>query len=190
MTGESFFELLGGLDGALVDGAESAPAKRRPWLRIPAAIASAAACAAVLVLLFLPRAGSTASDGKDLAGESFDNEAISKDTSGSCAAPGDLTGSGDVSDTPDSGTSSGFYAVITELDGQIVVTPAEDSPLYGKAERIILTMTGRAPAEFPENLQIGETVRIECDLTRLISLDSQTLEIPDVYGIYRERSDR
>ena len=195
MTGEALFALLGDLDQALVDGAESAPARKRARFR-PAAFVAAAACAALAVLavnMGLFQIGrDTAED--SMSGGQSEADMTSKPEDVNLQfpnAPGSTDGgSTDGGSTGDCAESQGFFAVITALSPELTVAPSEDSPLWGKASRVVLTMTDCAPEEaaMPDGLKTGETVWIACDLDALIRRDETTLEAPAVYGIYRDRA--
>ena len=95
--------------------------------------------------------------------------------------------SADDGATGDRAEDEGFFAVIVSLTPELTVAPAENSPLWGQAEQVILTMTDRAPEAggMPEELRPGETVWISCPLRTLIRRDGATLEAPTVYGICR-----
>lgn len=187
MTGEALFALLGDLDQDLVDGAESAPAHKRARFR-PAAFVAAAACAALAVLtvnMGLFQIGrNTAED--SMSGGQSEADMTSKPENQTPQSPGSTDGGS----TGDCAKSQGFFAVITALSPELTVAPSEDSPLWGKAARVVLTMTDCAPEEaaMPDGLKTGETVWIACDLDALIRRDETTLEAPAVYGIYRDRA--
>lgn len=190
MTGEAFFALLGDLDQDLVDGAESAPARKRARFR-PAAFVAAAACAALAVLavnMGLFQIGRNTA-GDSMSGGQSEADMTSKPEDVNLQFP-NAPGSTDGGPTGDCAESQGFFAVITTLSPELTVAPSEDSPLWGKASRVVLTMTDCAPEEaaMPDGLKTGETVWIACDLDALIRRDETTLEAPAVYGIYRDRA--
>ena len=190
MTGEAFFALLGDLDQDLVDGAESAPARKRARFR-PAAFVAAAACAALAVLavnMGLFQIGRNTA-GDSMSGGQSEADMTSKPEDVNLQFP-NAPGSTDGGPTGDCAESQGFFAVITTLSPELTVAPSEDSPLWGKASRVVLTMTDCAPEEaaMPDGLKTGETVWIACDLDALVRRDETTLEAPAVYGIYRDRA--
>lgn len=190
MTGEALFALLGDLDQDLVDGAESAPARKRARFR-PAAFVAAAACAALAVLavnMGLFQTGRNTA-GDSMSGGQSEADKTSKPEDVNLQFP-NVPGSTDGGPTGDCAESQGFFAVVTALSPELTVAPSEDSPLWGKASRVVLTMTDCAPEEaaMPDGLKTGETVWIACDLDALIRRDETTLEAPAVYGIYRDRA--
>ncbi len=155
MTGEALFELLADLDPELVDGAEAAPKKRRRFV-LPAAVFSAAACAAVLILtaLFRPVGGSTGADpngGGDVNGSGW-IDAVVTETEDRLAV------------TPEEGDP--LRGVYTE----IVLTMTDYAPV---------------PDNMPADLQIGDRVRVMCNKDRLIDLGDGTAQAPIVFAVYR-----
>lgn len=156
MTGEALFELLGGLDAGMVDAAEVKPGKRR---RIWKAIAPLAAAACLIAVVF---AGFSTQDKK--------------------AGPMEGSAGGG-----DNGCNGWIDAIVTEVGETIVVTPVEGSPFYGEAERYVLTMTDYRPVggNMPEDLRVGEGVRVMCNRDSFIRVDETTMEVPIVFAIYR-----
>lgn len=189
MTGEALFALLGDLDQALVDGAEALPERRQTRGRFrPVLLAAAAACAVLAILTVTPglfHAGRTTED--SMSGGNAGADMTSKPEDVNLQHPDAPGTSADDGATGDRAEDEGFFAVIVSLTPELTVAPAENSPLWGQAERVILTMTDRAPAAggMPEELKPGETVWISCPLRTLIRRDGATLEAPTVYGIYR-----
>ncbi len=177
MTGEELFELLGGLDEKLIDGAEKTPKKRKNGYI--AAFVSIAAVAALLALVLFPARVKMGSGIADSDGANFSNAP---------EAPGDApdtetgaSGAGENSAPEPSGMW--LDAVVVETDGQLVVAPAEDSPYYGVAERFILTMTDAAPDDIPDGLAPGDRVRVECDMDSIKERGDGSYEIPTVWEI-------
>lgn len=156
MTGEALFDLLGGLDAGMVDAAEVKPGKRR---RILKAIAPLAAAACLIAAVF---AGFSTQDKK--------------------ADPIEVNAGGGYN-----GRNGWIDAIVTEVGETIVVTPVEGSPYYGEAERYVLTMTDYSPVgdNMPEDLKVGEGVRVMCNSDRFIRVDETTVEVPIVFAIYR-----
>ncbi len=190
MTGEALFALLGELDEALVDGAEALPERRPARGRFRPALLAAAACAALAILAVAPgllRAGRD-TKGDSMSGGQTAADMSSKPNDVNLQVPNAPGSAADDSATGDRAEDQGFFAVIVSLTPELTVAPAEDSPLWGQAERVVLTMTDRAPAAdgMPEDLKPGETVWISCPLEALIRRDGATLEAPTVYGLYRE----
>lgn len=155
MTGEALFELLGGLDAEMVDAAGGAPRKTGRFLRIAAPIA--AALLITVIFAFYP----------------------ARDKKADVMEP---NGGGSMTDS-----TPWIDGIVTETDGFIVVTPVEGSPFYGEADRYVLTMTDFRPAagNMPEDLRVGEGVRVMCNPDRFIPVDETTVEVPIVFAVYR-----
>ena len=189
MTGEALFALLGDLDQALVDGAEALPERRRARGRFRPVLLAAAACAALAVLAVntgLFQTGRTTAE-DSMSGGNAGADMTTKPEDVNPQLPDAPGTSADDGATGDRAEDEGFFAVIVSLTPELTVAPAENSPLWGQAEQVILTMTDRAPEAggMPEELRPGETVWISCPLRTLIRRDGATLEAPTVYGICR-----
>lgn len=154
MTGEAFFELLGGLDAGMVDAAAEKPRRIAAVLKLLAPLAAAACLVFAVLAGFSMRA--KRADPMDVAG-----------------------GSG--------GCGGWIDGIVVEAGDPIVVTPVEDSPFYGQAERFVLTMTEYRPNgdNLPGDLRVGEGVRVMCNTERLVRVDETTVEVPVVFAVYR-----
>ena len=93
---------------------------------------------------------------------------------------------------PNGGTGGGgdnapgwIDGVVVETGEHIVVEAAEWMPW--EAKRFVLTMTeySPAPGNMPEDLRVGEGVRVMCNINSFIPVDSDTVEVPVVFAIYR-----
>ena len=199
MTGEQLYLLLGEADGDLVMKANEPSKRRVAWSKI-AGYTAAAACVALVIGVFgallIPKA--SISDNSEMSGNANYNGSATMATDqnnapGAAGESMDLESPSMENDALGGEGSDGYYGgewidgIVVEIGEHIVVTPVEESPYYGLAERFILTMDSPSPDEgdMPEDLMVGDRIRILTNGSLIVDSESGTAEVPEVFAIYR-----